>query len=152
MSKPDEVRDLEALAEEAKAGRRKITPQLVPIRIVENVQLLSVNSQQIRRYLQGLDTRAGQFFTVEWFLVDCDGSTALYEGRCPYEFCEGKGTLMASTHIGKSGKAEMPFTDPGALCCDVCDSEIERRYNEEAARLKTAKQRRECELTAEDAA
>ncbi len=136
MSKPDEVRDLEALAEEARAGRRKITPQLVPIRVVENVQLPSVNPQQIRRYLEGRDTRAGQIHSVEWLLVDCDVTTALYEGRCPYEFCEGKGTLMASTRLDKSGKAKMPFTDPGALCCDVCDSEIERRYDEQAARLK----------------
>lgn len=131
--------NLEQLEAEAAAiaatGKRPLLRQAIPIRHFENLQLAPVTPQSIRRMLQGEQTRAGVITGIEWHLIDFDACTALYEARCPYGFCNGKGTLLASTRIDKHGKAELPFTDSGSLQCSLCDSEIERRYEEEAFRL-----------------
>lgn len=137
----ENLEPLEAEAALAATGMRKPMRQAIPVRIVENLQLAAVTPEAIRRTLQGRATRVGAIIGVEWYLIDHDASAALYEAACPYPFCEGSGTLLASTRIDKHGKAELPFSDPGALCCEVCDLEIEARYDREAAQLANARKR-----------
>lgn len=130
--------NLEALELEAAAilaGNRPLLRQAIPIRIVENLQLAAVTPEAIRRRLQGHMVQAGAIIGVEWFLLDHDESTAIYAAKCPYPFCNGKGDLLASTTMDRKGNAVLPFDSPGALCCDVCDREIEARYDAEAAKL-----------------
>ena len=134
--------NLETLKAEAAAiaaGHRPPMRQPIPVRIVENLHLAPVTPEAIRRRLKGAGTRVGDIVGIEWYLIEHDPSAALYEAACPYEFCEGRGTIMASTDVDRHGVAVLPFTDPGALCCIACDSEIERRYEEEAERLANSR-------------
>lgn len=126
---------LEAEAAAIAAGNRPALRQAIPLRIVENLQLAQVSVAAIRRTLQGESVHAGAITGIEWFLLDSDESTAIYAAKCPYDFCGGKGDLLASTTIDKKGNAVLPFDSPGALCCEICDSEIEHRYEAEAFRL-----------------
>lgn len=145
--------DLSALQAEADAiaaiGTRPPLRQAIPIRIVENLNLPQVSAAAIRRTLQGHSVHAGAVTGIEWFLLDSDESTAIYAAKCPYEFCGGKGDLLASTTIDRKGYAVLPFDSPGSLCCDLCDSEIESRYNAEAFRLANPR-RSSVERTCQD--
>lgn len=127
---------LEAEAASIAAGNRPALRTAIPIRIVENLTLAQVTPHAIRKRLQGLSTQDGPFTSLQWFLLDSDESTAIYAAKCPYEFCGGTGDLLASTTIDSKGFAVLPFDSPGALCCDACDSEIEARYEAEAAKLR----------------
>ncbi|WP_373503140.1 hypothetical protein [Aestuariivirga sp.] len=132
--------NLDALEAEAAAiaatGKRPPLRQAIPIRHVENLQLAPITPQSIRKMLQGGQTRAGVITGIEWFLIDHDAFTAIYEAQCPYPFCNGEGTIMASTRLDRHGMAELPFSDPGALQCSHCDGEIETRYNAEAVKMR----------------
>lgn len=127
------IEALKALADDIAAGNRPPMRQAIPVRHVENVNLASITPEAIRRRLQGHPMQAGPATGIEWYLIDHDACTAIYEAACPY--CDGKGTIMAATTVDRHGVAVLPFTDPGSLCCPVCDSEIEARYEAEAHRL-----------------
>ena len=134
MAEPN-LEGLEAEAASIAANGRPPIRQNIPIRFVENLNLPQVSAAAIRRTLQGHSVHAGAVTGIEWFLLDSDESTAIYAAKCPYEFCGGNGDLLASTRIDKHGKAELPFTDSGALQCQICDEAIEARYNAEAFKL-----------------
>ena len=129
LDRDRELSELAALQAEAAKGRQRAAPKTIPIRIVENLRLSAVTPDAVRRRLQGETVRSGPIVGIEWFLVDSDGHTAIYSAKCPYEFCKGKGDIVASTRILRTGEAELPFSDPGSLCCDECDSEIEAIYD-----------------------
>ena len=135
---------LESLRTEAAtiaAVEQKPMRQAIPIRIVENLQLAPVTPESISRTLQVHTLRAGFITSLEWFLLDGDESTAIYATKCHYGLCNDTGDLLASTRIDRHGMAELPFTNPGSLCCDLCDQAITDRYEQESEKLANPRKR-----------
>ena len=134
--------ELAALEVEANEAKRKsqVAP-LIPLILNENVKLQATTPQTIRRNLEGRGTQDGPVTGMTWTLIHYDSTAAIYHAECPYPFCHGKGTLEAMAILDKRGKVDLPFAAPGGLCCDMCDEEISKLYDIEAAKMKAPRRR-----------